>query len=267
MADTQLLTHHRVGIAFSGGSVRGFAHLGAWEVLQQHGIRPHCVSGASVGSIFAVLVAAGLSAREIYERARTLNWRRLARPTFPWHLGLFTLTPLEHVIEELLGGPLTFADLPIPCALMAFDIEKEEMVILREGPVARAVRASCAVPGIFSPVRWQGRLLADGGIVRNMPVHVLREMGATLTIGIDLMPPTRRPQRVRTLVGMIRIAMYTLVRMTHEIDPPDVLIQPDIREFDFVRFSQRDALIARGREAARAVLPVLQSHLTSHLTI
>ena len=257
-----MLSNHRIGIAFSGGSVRGFAHLGVWEVLSEHGIRPHCVSGASVGSIFAVLIAAGLSAQEIYERARVLSWRRLARPTFPWRLGWFSLAPLERLIEDLIGGPKTFADLPIPCALMAFDAEREEPVILREGPVARAVRASCAVPGIFTPIRWQGRLLVDGGVARNMPVQVLRDMGATFTIGIDLIPPTRRPLRLRTPWAVARVATYTLVRMTHEIEPPDFTIQPDIRQFDFIRFRQREALIARGRAAAQAALPQLLARLT-----
>ncbi len=261
MREPTLSNGHRVGIAFSGGSVRGFAHLGVWEVLYHHGIRPHCVTGASVGSIFAVLVAAGLSPEAIYERARHLSWRRITRPVSPRRLGLVSLEPLAEILEDALGGPKTFADLPIPCALMAFDIEREEPVVLREGPVAQAVLASCAVPGIFTPVRWDGRLLVDGGVVKNMPVRVLYTLGATYTIAIDLLPRGKRPLRPRAPWDVMRIALYNMIRANEELHEADVVIVPDIREYTFVRFSQRDALIARGREAAQAVLPRLLADL------
>lgn len=247
----------RLGIAFSGGSVRGVAHLGVWEVLAQHGIRPYCVSGASAGSIIAVVVAAQVPLRVLYDHLPDLRWRRFVRPAPPWRLGWFTLEPLEKWLENLLGGPKTFEELPIPCALTAFDLEREEVVILREGPVARAVRASCAVPGIFTPVRWNGRLLADGGVMRNLPVGVLRGMGATFTVGVDLIPPARNRVPVRTPWQAMRVALYNMLRANQEIDPPDLWIRPDLRFVDFWRFPPPEVLIERGRQAALAVLPEL----------
>ena len=251
----------RVGIAFSGGAVRGYAHLGVWEVLSAHGITPCCTAGTSAGSIIAALVAAQVPVETIYERARNLSWGRLTRLMTPKHLGLLSLEPLEALLEEVMGGPKTFADLPIPLACIAFDIEREELVVLREGPVAKAVRASCSVPGIFTPVEWEGRLLVDGGVVKNLPLSVLREMGATYTIGVNLLAKRNTPHRPRSPLEVGLIAFYNMVRANQEENLADLLITPPIREISFNNFRAREELITRGRQAAQEALPRLLADL------
>ena len=249
---SKILPHRspKVGIAFSGGAVRGYAHLGVWEVLSQRGLVPCCTAGTSAGSIMAALVAAQVPIEVIYERAGTLNWAKLSKLVSPKHLGFLSLEPLESILDDVLGGPKMFDELPLPMTCMAFDIEREEEVALNRGRVSRAVRASCSVPGVFAPVTWEGRLLVDGGVVKNLPVRVLKEMGADITIAVDLLSKRDAPYRPRTPMEVGLIAFYNMVRANQELEWADVVITPDIRNLSFNDFRNRDLLIQRGREAA-----------------
>ncbi|NPA90291.1 MAG: patatin-like phospholipase family protein [Chloroflexi bacterium] len=252
----------QVGLALSGGAVRGFAHLGVWEVLHEQGFEPCCVVGTSAGSIMGALIAAGVPPQAIWEQAETLNWRKLLRPVSPARLGWATLAPLVDLLEELMGGPKTFADLPIPFACVAFDLEREEPILLREGRVALAVQASCSVPGLFAPVEWEGRLLVDGGVARNLPTCALHELGATRTIAVDVIPKRGTPARPRTPIGVGLNALYNLVRANHELHCADVVITPNVRDISFNDIGKRHVLAQRGREAAQHAWPDIQTLLT-----
>ncbi len=249
---SKLLPHRppKIGIAFSGGAVRGYAHLGVWDVLSQHGLEVCCTSGTSAGSIMAALVAAQVPMEVIYERASALNWAKLSKLVSPRRLGFLSLEPLEDILDDVLGGPKSFDHLPLPMTCMAFDIEREEIVPLNQGRVSRAVRASCSVPGVFSPVEWEDRLLVDGGVVKNLPVRVLKEMGADITIAVDLIARRGVPHRPRTPMEVGLIAFYNMVRANQEVEWADVVITPDIRNISFNDFRNRELLIQRGREAA-----------------
>ncbi len=240
----------RVGIAFSGGAVRGFAHLGVWEELACRGFTPCCTAGTSAGSIVAALIAAQVPIDAIWRKAEEIKWRRMLHVVPPTRLGLFSLDPLAEFLEELMGGPKTFDELPLPFACVAFDLEREEPVILREGPVAKAVQASCSVPGVFAPVEWEGRLLVDGGVVRNLPVGLLFDLGAERAVAVDVIPARGTPHRPKTPLGVALDALYNMMRVNHEGDRADVVITPDVRSFSFYRIGQRHALAQRGREAA-----------------
>lgn len=260
---SKLFSQHtpKIGIAFSGGAVRGYAHLGVWEVLSQRGIVPCCTSGTSAGSIIAALVAAQVPLDVIYEKALRLNWARLSKLVSPKKLGLLSLEPLEDILEEVWGGEKTFADLPIPMTCMAFDIEQEDLVALNRGRVSRAVRASCSVPGVFAPVPWEDRLLVDGGVVKNLPVRVLKEMGAEITIAVDLLAKRSEPHRPKTPMEVGLIAFYNMVRANQELEWADVVITPDIRNISFNDFRNRELLIQRGREAAEQAWPLIEKLL------
>ncbi len=241
---------HRIGLAFSGGAVRGFAHLGVWEELAQRGFEPCCTVGTSAGSIIAALVAARVPPERVWEKAEEMKWWTMVRPVSPGRLGFTTLDPLAELLEELLGDIKTFADLPIPFACVAFDIEREETVILKEGPVAKAVQASCSVPGLFAPVEWEGRLLVDGGVVRNLPVGLLFDLGAKHAIAVDVIPARGTPQRPKTPIGVALNALYNMMRANHELSLADVVIIPDVRNYSFYKLNKRHELAYQGRKAA-----------------
>lgn len=251
----------RVGLVLGGGSVRGTAHLGVIEVLERGGIHPDCVVGTSVGALIGALYCGGLPVKRMQEMARHLNWLKLLRPAWPG-LGLFSTRGMEKLIVQFIGDR-NLEDLEIPFAAVATDIVKEEMVILRKGRAAKAVQASCAVPGIFVPQEIEGRLLVDGGLLNNLPVSVARQMGAEYVIAVDLIPekPQTR-QEPQNIMDMILFTIYMVMRHNRdEAGEADCLIRPAIGDFSWARLSRGENLIQRGREAAEAAISQIKMEL------
>jgi len=252
----------KIGLALSGGSVRGAAHLGVLEILEREGLRPDCVAGVSAGSAVGAVYCAGLDLDEIKRIALGLQWRKLGRVTRP-RLGFLDGRRLEQYLEEIIG-PLQFDELEISFAAVAVDIVRGELVVLREGPVGAAVRASCALPGVFTPVERGEQILVDGGVLNNLPVSVVRDMGADYVIAVDLLPPTIWGARPENLFDMFYISFYTLLRGAHsEAAEADCLIVPAIGKFNWVDFSQVPALIEKGSEAAEARIEQIKQDLES----
>lgn len=250
----------KIGLALSGGAVRGAAHLGVLEVLEREGIRPDLVVGVSAGSVVGALYCAGLPLDTLLQQTRALQWSKVGRITRP-RLGFFDISRLESYLDELIEG-LTFDRLSIPFAAVAVDILSGQMVVLREGSVSRAVRASCALPGAFTPVEDGDRLLVDGGLVNNLPVSVVRDLGADYVIAVDLSGIKGDRHRPRNILEMWGLTFYTLINLTHsEAGLADCLIQPDVARSNFVDFSQTESLIEAGREAAEAAVPQLRRDL------
>jgi NTE family protein len=250
-----------VGLVLSGGAVRGAAHLGVLQVLDEAGIRPDLVVGVSAGSVAGGLYCAGLSPVELQKIAKEMHWNQLGRLIRPG-LGLFDISRMEGFIDDLTGG-LTFEQLKIPFAAVAVDILTDKLVVFRAGPLSRGIRASCSLPGIFSPLEDGDRLLIDGGVLNNLPVSVARDMGADYLIAVDLLPPPTMPSsRPRNIFEMWSLTMYTIMRARYlEAEIADVLIQPDIAHTSFVDFGQTDLLVHRGHDAALAHLDRIRSDL------
>jgi NTE family protein len=252
----------RVGLVLSGGAVRGAAHVGVLQVLDEAGIRPDLVVGVSAGSVVGGLYCAGLAPAALQQTAREMNWNRLARLVRP-RLGLFDISPLEQVVDDLTGG-LTFEQLKIPFAAVSVDIICGKLVVFRQGPLARAIHASCAIPGLFSPVEDGERLLVDGGALDNLPVAIAREMGAEYLIAVDVLPlPTTPAEWPKNILEMWSLSVYTIMQRTRswEGQMADVLIQPDIAHVSFIDFSQVDLLVQKGREAALGQLARIKADL------
>lgn len=248
----------KVGLALSGGVVRGFAHIGALSVLEEAEVPIDLVAGASVGAIMAAFYCAGMKLCHIKELAAEMKWTRLSS----WQLsreGLFSFAKLERWIVEILGD-LYFEDLAIPLAIATTDMETGECVILDQGPLALAIRASCSVPGLVTPVRINGRILGDGGISNNLPVSALRQMGADYVIGVDIFrhfyPYPLGP------LGRGLAAIEIMVRQAGGgVHTADCLICPQLSGLTFVRFSQRHKLMKLGEEAAMAELSCIRQAL------
>lgn len=245
----------RIGLALSGGAALGAAHIGVLEVLEENGIRPYCVAGTSAGSAVGVVYCAGMSLERIKELAMDLEWGKLGRVVLP-RRGFFDGSRLEEYLIELIGD-LTFEELTIPFAATAADILRDELIILSEGRVAPAVRASCALPGVFTPVEYGGRLLVDGGVINNLPVSAVREMGAEYVIAVDLSsPPAADRKFPTTLLEMWFLSVATLIRNTHrEASLADLVIRPDVGEFSWIDLPNVPTFIGRGRQATEEMIP------------
>jgi NTE family protein len=174
----------RIGLALGGGVVRGMAHLGVLAVLEQEGIPINFIAGTSAGSIVGALFAAGLSIAKIKDFGMNVHWWNFARPVGPAR-GWVSFDPLERwLVREL--GDLTFGDLKTPFAAVAVDLNTGEPVVLDQGRLAPAVRASCSVPGFVTPLELDDMLLGDGSLADTVPVDVLHSMGVDYTIGVDI---------------------------------------------------------------------------------
>jgi len=248
----------RVGLALGGGAVRGLAHLGVLSVLEREGIPVDCLAASSVGSLIGAVYCAGFSAAELHDISLSVNWRTFASLTCSRH-GFVSFDRMTRWLTALLGDP-NFCDLPIPFAVVATDMNTGEPVVLNDQRVAPAVQASCTLPGIVKPIKRNGRFLVDGGVSDNVPVSVVRSMGADFIIGVDICRPSYH--RRWGPVGIGFGAIETLVqRAGCGITAADFLISPDLAGFSYVRFSSRDELITRGKTATEQVLPAIRSAL------
>ena len=189
-----------LGLALGSGGARGFAHVGVLRALREADLEPDVIAGASAGAIAAAGYASGrLGALE--EIAETMDWRLVAGLLFEFGIqrdGLLKGTRVMRFLRDVIPAE-NFHALRIPCAVVAADLDAESEVVFTSGALHHALRASIAIPGVFTPVPHDGRLLADGGLVNPVPVSAARALGATHVIAVDVntrqgvFPPVEKP--------------------------------------------------------------------------
>ena len=175
----------KIGVALGGGSARGFAHIGALAALERHGFAPDLIVGTSFGAIVGALYASGLTPQEIAQTANSMRWRDLSKVLdFGLHkAALFSGDKLETYLDELVEGR-SFSDLERKLVVVATDLATGERVDLTTGPLARALRASASMPGVFSPVELDGKFLVDGGLGSPLPLATLEGFDLDVALGI-----------------------------------------------------------------------------------
>ncbi len=187
---------NRIGLALGSGAARGLAHIGVLKVLQQEQIPISCIAGTSIGALIGALYAAGVTVEQMEDVARNVDWQKMAGlidPIIPTS-GLIDGKKVLQFISELLPVE-TFEELRIPLAVVTTDVESGEMLIIKRGLLREALRAAISFPGIFTPVRFAGRFLVDGGLCNPVPVDVARALGADRVIGVCAIPEVeKRPQ-------------------------------------------------------------------------
>lgn len=273
----------KVGLALSGGGARGLAHIGVLKVLEQQRVPIDLLAGTSMGGIVAAGYAAGLTPRHLEHEALQMTRPRrllsLADPTLP-RRGLFEGQKIvSYLVSQL--GECTFEDLRCPLSLLAVDLRDGRPVPLSQGQVIEAVRATIALPGLFTPVEREGRLLVDGGLLDNVPAGVVRDMGADVVIAVDVVGGngtfSAMVYRMREhryvpdgLASTIEVMFRSLDVMMGEINQrrleeaaPDVIVRPDIPAgvSVLVGFSRAGDTIAAGEKAAIEALPRIQALL------
>lgn len=254
----------QVALVLSGGSARGFAHLGVLQVLEREGLRPDLVVGTSAGAIAGALYASGMGTVAMVELAQRLDWftvfdiNPLHSMVHGFGLGLSHGHQLEALLRKSLAVPMQ--RFPIAFAAVATDLNTGETVVLNHGDAALAIRASSAVPGLMVPVSIGGRLLGDGQIVSPMPVAVARQLGAKIVIAVDVVfPPTHAAMTnpVSVLFQSVLISSYR--HLLHERAQADVVVTPKIAGAGQLGFGDRDWLIKAGVDAAERAMPQLRA--------
>lgn len=273
----------KIGLALGGGGARGLAHVGVLKVLDREGIPISHVAGTSMGGIIGAMFAAGLPVSEIEKAALGLRKPLKQISLIDFNLigkGLLRGTRLYRWLASYLGQELTFADLHIPLAMMAVDLNSGREVVLWQGKVVDAIRATISVPGVFEPVKRDDLLLADGGILNNVPVDTVRNLGAQAVIAVDVLPsftanlpgqppavhPLKTPFLTQTLQDvnhafMLMISEITACRLRHA--PPDIIIRPPLPADThlFIGFDRPAELIAVGEAATEQALPQIRALL------
>ena len=253
---------HTLGLALSGGSTRGAAHIGVLQVLEREGIRPQVIAGTSTGAIIGAAYAAGVPVDQISHMFLETSWPNLLSIAWSNRLSLFDTEPLAAFIRANIGD-ISFEELPRPFACVACDLLTGERVVFDHGPVAEAVRASAAVPGLFSPVMQNGRMLVDGGLLDNLPVEQARLMGADYVIAIDVTAAAVMNHPPKDMLEVL-MAASNLVQnraAVPELNRIDCYIRPDVEEFSAWSFDQSVEMEARGRAAAEGVIVQLKADL------
>lgn len=209
----------KIGLVFGGGGAKGAAEVGVLKVIEELGIRPDYIAGTSIGAIVGGLYAVGFNSAQLEELFRSQEWltlltdrntnlknqplaeedgvtyvfgfpisRKKKTKDEPGLVGALNGDKISELLEQKTGikGEIDFNKLPIPFRCVAVDINGPTEVVISKGNLAKAMRASMAIPGAFKPVKWGGMTLVDGGMMNNLPVDVVRDMGAEFVIAIDL---------------------------------------------------------------------------------
>ena len=182
----------KVGLALGSGAARGLAHIGVIKALEEYNIPIRMIAGTSMGALVGAAYATGLSGTELEEIACTINFRTIAKlflPTLPI-TGLVDGKRIEDFLKALVGD-VNIRNLKIPFAAVAADIESSEEILIRDGSLIGAIRASISIPGIFTPAKHQNRYLVDGGLLNPVPVDVVRNMGADFVIAVSVPYPQK----------------------------------------------------------------------------
>lgn len=257
------LTGRTVGLALSSGGSRTVAHIGVMRVLRQAGIPIDMIAGSSGGAFFGALIAAGWSDQQLVKFARKLNDVNTFRNwdiNLPPRAGLIKGRRARDLIENWLEGR-HFSDLEIPFYVVATDLSTGEEIVFDSGPVSDAVRASISIPGIADPWYYNDRFLVDGAVVNPMPASVLHNRGAKIIIGSSVVrfPDDPGQPKFEAMPNFLQIISRIISSVeTEQIKAQfplvDVLIHPSVFVDHSLDFSEVDALIALGEEAARQEL-------------
>jgi NTE family protein len=254
-------TPRTLGVALGGGFARGMVHIGVLKVLEEAHIPIAAIAGTSSGSIMGAGFCSGVSASEMAEIGRKLRFKDFAR---------WTLERGGFCSNDRLAALLTrtcpckdFSQLHIPLVVVATDLISGQPAIFREGCISDAVRASCAYPGMFAPVKINGNLHVDGMLSYEVPTTPLKEMGIDCVMGVHLQSSwtqTGAPRHFFDVIGQCFAIAQTRMSLQW-IKDADLLLQPNVDGFAFDDFARAPELIAIGEESMRTALPALKQKL------
>src|SRR5690348_1866544 len=250
----------RVGLALAGGFARGIAHIGVLRILREAGIPIDMVAGTSVGALIGAAFCAGTPLDEMERIGATTSFTDFGRWTPSW-LGLATNQRMEKYLAQFTSAK-TFEELSIPLAIAATDINAGVSVYYTRGPVGLPLRASCAYPGLFVPIQFEGRTLVDGFLTAPVPVEGALLLGADIVIAVYLEAGNLEPPRTFTDVLS---RSFTIVQRHTDLtwrQQADVIIEPDVTPFVWDDFTKTPDMVAAGEAAALAALPAIREAIS-----
>ena len=269
----------KIGLALGGGGAKGLAHIPILEAFDEAGVRPHMIAGTSIGAILGAMYGAGKSAAEISRFVDDLIphtedsfsdvWKKLGTTRitdlFGLNFGSGAILDTER-IEEFFGnafGATRFDELEIPLRIVASDYWNRAQVVFERGDLLPAVRASMALPGIFTPVKWDGRILVDGGGVNPLPFDLLQDE-CDVVVAVDVsgqLAPGEQsePGALEAIMGMFQIMSRSMVEARLQHRNPDLLLRPEIRDVRVLEFWKAPDIIDGAQAEKRQCLEWLRA--------
>ncbi len=273
-----MIEFKRFGLALGGGGARGYAHVGVMRVLEREGFRPSAIAGTSMGSMIGAVFAAGHNADEVQEvLSQTPIWRFLDLNPLG---GVLNFAEVVRLLEPHI--PRQIEDFPVPFGITATDLITGTEVYFRQGDVFQAIRASIAYPGAINPI-WVGhQLLADGGILNQIPVDLARFLGSERVIAVDVTPLQvlrDKPQQknwwdkifrrgtdvnpIQNVYRSIEIMQIRLAEVKLAVSRPDLILRPSLEGIGLFSFQQQGQAIRDGELAAEARLQEIRELLAT----
>ncbi|MDG9886174.1 BamA/TamA family outer membrane protein [Pseudomonas putida CSV86] len=279
----------KVGLVLSGGAARGLAHIGVLKALEEQGVKIDAIAGTSMGAVIGGLYASGYKVEELEKLARSIDWQQALsdappRKDVPFRrkqddrdflvkqklsfrddgslglpLGVIQGQNLALLLESLLAhtsDTRDFDKLPIPFRAVATDIASGEKVVFSRGHLPQVIRASMSIPAVFAPVELDGRLLVDGGMVDNIPLDIVRQMGVDVAIVVDIGTPLRNRKQLGTVVDVLNQSITLMTRRNSEeqlaaLHRDDILIQPSLASISATDFGRAEEMMDAGYRATR----------------
>lgn len=251
MAAMQVRKGLKVGLALGGGAARGLAHIGVLSQLERYQVPIHFLAGVSVGSIVAAGYASGLSCSELQEAASSVTWKDLGGWSFSVQ-GFNRNDRMASWLAKILPYS-SFEELKIPLRIIASDLHSGQAVILEKGDLFTAIRASCAIPGLYVPIEVDGMLLADGYLTCNLPIRQVRAMGCDVVlssaIGLEVSPDIKLRNLYQILLRSFSIMSASVQR--GQFRESDVVFRPKVEAYNWAEIEAAPALIQAGEESVR----------------
>jgi NTE family protein len=281
----------KIGLVLSGGGARGIAHVGVLKWFEEHRIPVDLVAGTSMGGLVGALHAMGSSPAEMREILNSIQWdevlstgpsfrqlsfrrkedRRAYQSKIELGLRHGVALPLGLSTDHYIGllfdrltlpyaGIGSFDELPTPFRCVATDFLRAESVVLKDGSLSSAMRATMSIPGVFRPVERDGRVLVDGGLLNNIPTDVIKKLGPDVVIAVDVAAPLGDIESIASLAGILSqsISIMMVESDRHNLRLADIIIAPDLGNLSFLDFSGIDEIIDIGYQAANRKAAVLE---------
>lgn len=261
----------RIGLALSGGGARGLAHIPMLQVLDELGIRPHCIAGTSIGAVMGAIYASGVTGlairegtdrmlikdgdtlKEILARKDALAWIRLLDIDFLGNALFKGDAFVEFLYRQILTK--TFEELQIPLKVVATDFWNSTQVVFESGDLMRAIKASMGLPGVFSPVHMDGMTLIDGGCVNPLPHDILCDCDIVIAVNVmgrlERSDGQKSPTAFRAVLETFNIMQRTIITEKLAKCQPTIYIEPDIPNVDLLEFHKAPEIYAQAEKAAR----------------
>lgn len=289
----------KIGLVLSGGGAKGFAHIGVLKVLEELNMPIDYISGTSMGSIIGAFYAMGYSATDIEKLVLNQDWEELLsdkvsrkyihvkdKVNLDRYVVSFPIKPKgiripagivqgQNIINLFEQSTIKFHNqtdfrkFPIPFVCIATDLETGDAVVLDKGNISQALRASMAIPTVFTPVEIDGKLLADGGMINNFPVEEVIKMGADIVIGVDVQTGPRDKSELNSIEDIINQAVSLMAKKEFEKNRKycDIYIKPNIKKYSIADFEKADSLIHLGETEARSQVELLKAVIQKHQLI